>query len=126
MSQILIIDDDPQLGRSLGRVFARDGHVCTLMTDLSQAVDAAASMRPDAIAIELRSDQSGEVRRLRQTFGDVPVLFMCGHRELFATLGTLVGPHDDWLAKPADPEEIRVRLETMRRRSARPMSDCGS
>jgi DNA-binding response OmpR family regulator len=44
---------------------------------------------------------------------------MAGHQDDYAGLGELVGPSDDWLAKPAAPRELVVRLRTVLRRTQR-------
>jgi DNA-binding response OmpR family regulator len=117
MSRILIIDDDPQLGRSLERVLQHEGHACDLVSDPRTAADAAAELKPDAVLIELHPDDAPTLPRLRDSLGSVPFLYMAGHQGAYAQLGAIVGPFDDWLAKPAAPEEIIVRLRTALRRA---------
>jgi DNA-binding response OmpR family regulator len=117
MSRILIVDDDPQLGRSLQRVLEHAGHTCCLATDPSVAAEAAAGFRPDAILIELQPEDNPALRQLRDAVGAIPFVFMAGHHQEFAQLGALVGASDDWLAKPAAPQEFIVRLDTALRRA---------
>jgi DNA-binding response OmpR family regulator len=117
MSRILIIDDDPQLGRSLARVLEHAGHTCDLAPDPVHAIDAAGRFRPDAILIELQPEYAPALRQLRDAVGAIPFVFMSGHHGEFARLGDLVGASDDWLAKPAAPQELIVRLRTALRRA---------
>lgn len=119
MSRILIIDDDPQLGRSLERVLQREGHVCHLASDPVSAAGKAAAFMPDLILIELQREHVSALPELQDVVGPVPFLFMAGHHEDFARLGELVRSYDDWLAKPAAPQEFVVRVRTALRR-ARP------
>jgi DNA-binding response OmpR family regulator len=116
MSRILIVDDDPQLGRSLARVLERAGHTSKIASDPTSAVAAGAEFKPEALLIELQPQHASELPQLREALGAIPFLFMTGHRDQFARLGELVGSSDDWLAKPAAPEEIIVRLRTALRR----------
>ena len=90
MSRILIIDDDPQLGRSLQRVLEHAGHTCYLSSDPRNAAQAAASFKPHAILIELQPDYAPALPALRDALGSVPFVFMAGHHEDFAKLGDLV------------------------------------
>jgi len=122
MSRILIIDDDPQLGRSLERVLQREGHVCDLASDPAIACETAALFRPDLVLIELQPEHVSSLPQLQDVVGPVPFLFMAGHHEDFARLGELVRSFDDWLAKPAPPQEFVVRVRTALRR-ARPETD---
>jgi len=122
MSRILIIDDDPQLGRSLERVLQREGHVCQLASDPMTAAEPAALFRPDLILIELQPEHVSALPELQDVVGPVPFLFMAGDHDDFARLGELVRSYDDWLAKPAAPQEFVVRVRTALRR-ARPEGD---
>jgi len=122
MSRILIVDDDPQLGHSLERVLRREGHVCQIALDPMAAAEPAALFRPDLILIELQPDHASALPQLQDVVGPVPFLFMAGHHDDFARLGDLVRSYDDWLAKPAAPQEFVVRVRTALRR-ARPASD---
>jgi DNA-binding response OmpR family regulator len=77
----------------------------------------SASFKPDAILIELQPDYAPALPALRDALGSIPFVFMAGHHEEFAKLGDLVGASDDWLAKPAAPQEFIVRLRTALRRA---------
>jgi DNA-binding response OmpR family regulator len=117
MSRILIIDDDPQLGRSLQRVLQREGYACYLASDPADGAKVAAEFKPDAILIELQPEQATVLPELRAALGTVPFVFMAGDHDDYARLGDIVRPSDDWLAKPAAPQEFVVRLRTALRRA---------
>ena len=122
MSRIRIVDDDPQLGRSLERLLTREGHVCRLVLDPVSAAEPAALFRPDLILIELQPEHVAVLPELQDAVGPVPFLFMAGDHDDFARVGDLVRSYDDWLAKPAAPQEFVVRVRTALRR-ARPESN---
>ena len=118
MSRILIVDDDLHLSRSVERLLAREGHVCRIAVDPASAAGAAAQFKPDLILIELQSGYAPMLPELRAVVGAaVPFVFMAGHQDQYADLGDLVRPYDDWLAKPAAPRELVVRLRTVLRRA---------
>lgn len=117
MSRILIVDDDPHLGRSVERVLAREGHSCHIVSDPAGAAEAAAHFRPDAVLIELQPDYAPALPQLQAALGSIPFVFMAGHHAEYAWLGQLVRPFDDWLAKPAAPQEFVVRVNTALRRA---------
>jgi DNA-binding response OmpR family regulator len=117
MSRILIVDDDPYLGRSVERVLEHEGHVCHVALDPTSAAEAAAEFKPDLILIELQHGYASTLPQLRAAVGAVPFVFMAGHQDEYAGLGDLVGPSDDWLAKPTAPRELVVRLRTVLRRT---------
>lgn len=115
MSHILIIDDDPQLGRSLARLLEQAGYTCSFATDPTDAADGG--VRPDAILIELQPEDAPALPRLRAALGEVPFVFMAGGHADFAPLGELMGAADDWVVKPAAPQELVVRVRTALRRA---------
>jgi DNA-binding response OmpR family regulator len=117
MSRILIVDDDPQLGRSVERVLEHEGHVCHVALDPASAAEAAAEFKPDLILIELQPEYVPTLPYLRAALGTTPFVFMAGHQDEYARLGELLRPSDDWLAKPAAPRELVVRLRTVLRRT---------
>jgi DNA-binding response OmpR family regulator len=117
VSRILIVDDDLHLSRSVERLLEREGHVCQVQLDPAGAAGAAAQFRPDLILIELQPGYAPTLPQLRAAVGAVPFVFMAGHQDEYADLGDLVRASDDWLAKPAAPRELIVRLRTVLRRA---------
>ena len=117
MSRVLIVDDDPQLGRSLERVLQREGHRCHIVPDPAKAIEVAARFKPEVILIELQREQTAALPQLQDAVGAIPFVFMAGGQEDYARLGALVRSFDDWLAKPAAPQEFIVRVQTVLRRA---------
>ena len=117
MSRILIVDDDLHLSRSVERVLEHEGYVCQVALDPASAANAAMQFKPDLILIELQPGYAPTLPQLRAAAGPVPFVFMAGHQDEYSRLGELVRPSDDWLAKPAAPRELVVRLRTVLRRA---------
>jgi DNA-binding response OmpR family regulator len=117
MTRVLIVDDDPQLGHSVERVLEREGYTCRVVLDPANAVEAALQFKPDVILIELQPEQAPALPKLQGGMGPIPFVFMAGHTQDYARLGALVRPFDDWLAKPAAPQEFIVRVQTALRRA---------
>jgi DNA-binding response OmpR family regulator len=117
MSRILIVDDDLHLSRSVERVLEHEGHVCQVALDPASAANAATQFKPDLILIELQPGYAPALPQLRAALGGIPFVFMAGHQDEYSRLGELVRPSDDWLAKPAAPRELVVRLRTVLRRA---------
>jgi DNA-binding response OmpR family regulator len=119
MSKIQIVDDDEQLGRSIARLLQREGHECTFAQDIRTAI-AQADGSIDLVVIELQPAWLGLVGEYRARLaenGTVPFLITTGRRELFRSLGQLLGAADDLLTKPFDAEELLARIEIALRRS---------
>jgi DNA-binding response OmpR family regulator len=119
MSKIQIVDDDAQLARSIARLLQREGHECTFALDIRSAI-AQVDGSIDLVVIELQPAWLGLVAEYRARLseqGPVPFLVTTGRRELFRSLGQLLGPADDLLTKPFDAEELVARIEIALRRS---------
>jgi DNA-binding response OmpR family regulator len=122
MSKIQIVDDDEQLGRSIARLLQREGHECTFADDIRTAM-AQLEDPIDLVVIELQPAWLGLVPEYRARLdenGSVPFVMTTGRRELFRSLGQLLGPSDDLLTKPFDAEELVARIELALRRSGGP------
>lgn len=117
---VLIVEDDPRLGRVLDRLFTTDRHVVELVTSGSDAldvVDAGAGL--DVIVLDIGlPDVSGlEVcRRLRDRGSSVPVLMLTARDAVPDRVAGLDAGADDFLAKPFAVAELRARVRALGRR----------
>jgi DNA-binding response OmpR family regulator len=122
MSKIMVIDDDEQLGRSIARVAQREGHSTKIVDDPKKA-EGQADYRPDLVIVELQTPWIQSIASLRARLEQganrpIPFIFTVGRRELYREVAPSFAAPDDWLAKPFDPEELAVRVETALRRVA--------
>ena len=71
--RILIVDDHPDTARSYCELLKVMGHTCEYRTDARQAMDAARTLRPDIVLLDigLLADLDGHqvARMLRREFG---------------------------------------------------------
>jgi DNA-binding response OmpR family regulator len=122
MSKVMVIDDDEQLGRSIARVAQREGH-STLIVEDPRDAESQTEFLPDLVIVELQAPWIERIASLRARLEHtakraVPFVFTIGRRELYREVAPSFAALDDWLAKPFDPEELAVRIETAIRRSA--------
>jgi DNA-binding response OmpR family regulator len=118
----MIIDDDEQLGRSIARVAQREGHSTEIVDDPKKA-EGRADYRPDLVIVELQTAWIERIASLRARLErgakrPIPFIFTGGRRELYREVAPSFAAPDDWLAKPFDPEELAVRVETALRKAA--------
>jgi DNA-binding NarL/FixJ family response regulator len=112
---VLIVDGDAGFRMFASRLFLRAGFPTSEAVTGAQALERARKTRPLLILSEVcLSDISGfEVcRALRDEFGDgLPIIFVSGKRTdpLDRATGLLVGG-DDYLVKPANPDELLARV----------------
>jgi two-component system response regulator MprA len=121
MVHVLIVEDDPRLGRLLQRLMAEERHVVDLATGGQEAlelVDAGAGF--DAIVLDIGlPDISGfdVARRLRATGHEVPILMLTARDAVSDRIAGLDAGADDYVVKPFAYEEVSARLRALARRA---------
>lgn len=117
---LLVIEDDPRLGRLLKRLLEDDRHVVELATDGRGGLEVA----EDAPGIECvildigLPDMSGlEVaKRLRAAGSAVTILMLTARDTVGDRVTGLDAGADDYLVKPFAFEELSARLRALSRR----------
>ena len=128
MSQILIVDDDEQVRRSLCRILETHKLDCQAVSTVTEARTAIAEHMPSIVLLDVVvGAESGLTLHAELRSGDplVPaVVFITGRRDLFQQIVAAAGRSDDWIIKPWDPAELvaRVRLVLQRQESFDPAS----
>ena len=131
MSQILIVDDDPQVRRSLCRILETHKLDCQAVSTVTEARAAIAEQMPSIVLLDVVvGAESGLTLHadLRSVDPLVPaVVFITGRRDLFQQIVAVAGRSDDWIIKPWDPAELvaRVRLVLARQEDLDPASAGG-
>ena len=121
-AQILLIEDDADLAEMLVRFFRLHGHELIVAHWGEQGVQMAAETRPDLILLDIRlPDISGyevctRLRQQRQT-ADIPVIFLTERREREERLAGLELGAVDYITKPFDVQELRLRVRNVLRRA---------
>ena len=121
---LLVVEDDPRLGRLLKRLLEDDRHVVELATDGTSGLEIA----EDAPGIECvildigLPDMSGlEVaQRLRATGSAVTILMLTARDTVGDRVAGLDAGADDYLVKPFAFEELSARLRALSRRGMPP------
>jgi response regulator RpfG family c-di-GMP phosphodiesterase len=126
--RILVVDDYPPNVELLRRWLASDGYEVLTANSGASALVAVADHRPDLVLLDIEiPDPNGFVvcQRLKgdPATSSIPVIFLSGH-ELCARevdMGRVGG--DDYLAKPVDAFELRMRVRhTLERGRERPLA----
>jgi CheY-like chemotaxis protein len=117
VSRVLVIDDDPDLGRVVRRVLELEGYDVVLSDDGLRGLAAAQRQRPDAIVLDLMMpvmDGYQVLSELRDDprTKDVPVVVLSAvaleeTRERVEAAGASA-----FLAKPFEPHHLSQALST--------------
>lgn len=111
---ILIIDDEPNLRRSLGLILQRAGYGITTASDAAEALHLLQAGAYDLTFLDIKlPDQNGIqlLPQIRQLYPEMPVLILTAHATLDTAIGAVRLGARDYLLKPVDPEDILNRVE---------------
>jgi two-component system phosphate regulon response regulator OmpR len=118
--KILILDDDPKLGKLVVDYLAKHGVTARLALHARDFERLMHQEPPDAAVLDVMlPDKDGlqVLRELREKGERLPVLVLSARGELAdKVLGLELGA-DDYLAKPFEPRELLARLQALLRRS---------
>lgn len=117
--QILLVDDDDLLRRSLAFNLERAGFHALPAANAEDALAIARSERPDLVLLDIGlpgMDGLDALRHLRQQVS-APVIFLTARRrELDEVLGLELGA-DDYVTKPFDVDVLLARIRAVLRRA---------
>ena len=117
-SDVLVIDDEPQLRRLLRLTLVDAGYTVREAATGQGGLDEIARLSPDAIVLDLGlPDLSGVevLKRLRENHA-VPVLILSVFGEEARKVAALDAGADDYLSKPFGDGELLARLRAQLRR----------
>ena len=106
---LLLCDDDAAFRQRLAVTLERKGFVVTMAGSLAEGREAAARLHPHFAVVDLRlGDGNGLelVPELRAARADVRVVMLTGYGNLATAVSAVKAGAIDYLAKPADPEDI--------------------
>ena len=119
-SKVLIVDDDPTALTTMEAILAGDGYQLDFAESGSAALEKANQLQPDLILLDvMMPGMSGfEVcRRLRATpkLAEVPIIILTALDDRSSRLQGIEAGADDFLLKPVDRQELRLRVRTILR-----------
>jgi two-component system OmpR family response regulator/two-component system copper resistance phosphate regulon response regulator CusR len=123
---LLVVEDDPVLGKALQRGLNEAGHSCEWVRNGRKGLEEARSQRFDAVVLDLMLpdlDGISIMKSLRSEGIRTPVLMLTAMGSVEDRVTGLKAGADDYLVKPFAFPELLARLEAIGRRVAdRPSS----
>lgn len=119
--RILIVEDEPTLGRQLKTTLESAGYAIDLATDGEDGHYLGASESYDAVILDLglpEVDGLTVLDRWRREKRNFPVLVLTARDSWSDKVAGLDAGADDYLAKPFQTEELIARLRALIRRSS--------
>lgn len=119
---MLVVDDDEGLRALVRDALENGGYTALEAATREEAFRLARQRPPDLVVtdIEMPGGSGYEVcRAFREEFGaELPIIILSGTRtEAYDRVAGFEFGADDYIVKPFDPEELRVRVRALLRRS---------
>lgn len=124
-ADILIIDDDHELGEMLGEFLAPDHLQLTASHTGEDGLEVLQTKKFDLLILDIMMPgMSGldVLKKVRQT-SDIPVIMLTARGEDIDRILGLEFGADDYIAKPFNPRELVARIKAILRRMQRSTSD---
>ena len=123
--RILIADDDPQILRALTVTLRARGYDIVTAGDGAEALEMAASHRPDLVMLDLGMPKLDGVEVIQGLRGwtQVPILVVSGRSDAADKVDALDAGADDYVTKPFAIDELLARIRALTRRVVNPGDD---
>jgi signal transduction histidine kinase len=120
MSSVLIVDDDPLSLATLESILDGQGYDVICATNGTDALHQADSLMPDLILVDVMMsimDGFEVCRRIRATpkLAEMPIIILTALDDRASRLLGIESGADDFLTKPIDRQELRLRVNTILR-----------
>ena len=125
MAKILIIEDEPQIVRTLSLYLEQAGFDTAAVYSGHDAIPAFRQERPDLVLLDLNlpgQDGIDVCRNLRRESA-VPIIMVTARSDETDRLIGLELGADDYVVKPFSPREVVARVRAVLRRVAGPLAD---
>ena len=119
--RILVVEDDPDLGRQLSEALEQAGYAVDLAPDGEEGLFLGETEPYDAAVLDLGLPKLDGVRVLekwRAAGKDLPVLILTARDRWSEKVAGFDAGADDYLTKPFVTEELLARLRALLRRTA--------
>lgn len=119
--KILIVEDDPDVAEMLNAYFRVQGYDVYTVNWGEDGVRAGQSVLPDIVILDIRLpdiDGYEVARRLRadRRTQEIPIIFLTEKRERVDRLQGFEVGADDYITKPFDVQELRLRVRNALKR----------
>jgi two-component system OmpR family response regulator len=119
--RVLVVEDDPDLGRQLNEALTQAGYAVDLAADGEEGHFLGDTEPYDAAVLDLGLPKMDGVRVLEKWRGagkDMPVLILTARDRWSEKVAGFDAGADDYLTKPFFTEELLARLRALMRRAA--------
>ncbi len=119
--EILVIEDDPVIGKSVLKGLDEAGHKCILSKNGTQGLDLARSQQYDVIILDMLIPEISGLEilsKIRQEGIRTPVIVLTALGSVEDRVTGLQKGADDYVVKPFAMAELLARIDAVRRRAS--------
>ena len=118
MAKILIVDDDTMISGLLEQIIAMDGHHATVINDSLRGVEAAKSVNPDLITLDLMMPgltgfQLCELLRADPKFASTPIVIISAREDAESKDKARQTGANDYITKPFDIDMLLKKIKIL-------------
>lgn len=119
-ARILVVDDEPQIRRSLEINLQRSGYAVETVASGEEALRSFRNRHPDVVMLDLVMPgiEGAAVVRLIRESSTVPIIVLSAMGEESRKVEALELGADDYVTKPFGMEELLARIRSLLRRAA--------
>jgi DNA-binding NtrC family response regulator len=111
---VIVVDDQPNVRRSMALVLRHEGHSVVEAATAAEALEAVAATPADVVVTDVRLESSTDgvelMRRIKQRDEHVQVVLVTAFGTIDDAVGAMRGGAYDYLTKPADPNRLRLTV----------------
>lgn len=118
-SKILVVEDDPDIGRLIARILGEAGYLVSVATSGTDAEAKAHESSPDLVIVDLMlpdTDGLTLVGNFKARYG-CGIIIVSGRGEPVERIVGLEIGADDYVTKPFEPRELVARVRSVLRRT---------
>jgi DNA-binding response OmpR family regulator len=111
--RVLIVDDQPQIGRVFGLKLRYAGYDVVTTTSGAEAIELVRKQNFDVMLLDvLMPDLSGmDVLVEVRTFSQIPIILFTGRADIFETAKSFGA--NDYVSKPLNPDYLVKKIEAV-------------
>ncbi len=119
-SNILVVDDEPQIRRVMRATLTSQGYVITEAKTGEEALESVRKRRPDLVLLDVNMPGIGGIEACREIrrVSDAPIIMLTVRNAERDKVAALDAGADDYVVKPFGIEELLARIRSALRRYA--------
>ena len=130
MSQILVVEDDPDIAQLIGHYLEKAGHGVEFLSSGKAVMPRVRRDSPDLVVLDLMLPELDglmicQAMRTDPQTAPIPIIMVTARGDEADRITGLGLGADDYVTQPVSPKELAARVAALLRRAARPSTAGG-